>query len=521
MKRYFRMLIIIGLLGLLGFVQRLPLYAEETLVPSAGYDAAMTRGVAAFNTRAYPHAVEMFEAVLSVRPDDPRAVYLLGLAEVKAGRYQDAERDLKRALDLYTEHDAIDLALSEAYLKQEKYAQARDALNKITGMPSPLVPYYKGLAAQGLGEHQQAVTFLSSAVAAAKEQNLDWLEAAQYHLGLSQQREKQYQQAGESFSEVIRQTPETYRGQEAEKRFQIVQKEQISEQEKKRVSIWGATVSTGLQYDSNVILEPSAPVLKSTLKQKRDNRFLAQVDFDYKPYPSSFWGGGYTFYQTLHLHSALHDFNVHSHEPTLFFKYDRNRLQARLDYRFVYTEVGEAPYVKNHVLQPSLTIVHHPTRSTQLFYRWDRHTYKGINFFPDNAERSGTNHALGMTEHLYFRQGRRALQLGYVVDNEDSSSDWEAIGHRFFAEAEADFGSRMQGLVNVDYTRRDYPHRNSFVTPPEERDDRILTLSGRLSRALSEVLELSAQYTFVHHDSNLSIFNYRRSIYSIVLSGRI
>jgi tetratricopeptide (TPR) repeat protein len=489
--------------------------------PSVDYDFYMTRGVAAYNAQSYDRADADFQTALSARPEDPRATYLLGLSEVKEGKYAEAEQTLFRALELNTQKQDIYLALGEVSLKQEAYASAVEILEKIGGTKSPLAAYYLGLAYNGVGAYDRAVAPLSEALERAERENLDWAEGARYHLGISQYRVGQLAEAKKSFAGVRGNVPGSHRAEQSEQFLRQIEDGVALATENRRVSAWGVDLGIGLQYDDNVILDPSALTPVSSGGRKKDTRFVLQVDADYKRHPTSAWGAGYTFYQTLHSHAKLKDYNVQTHEPSLFLLYDQDRLKTRLDYAFTYTEVGESPYVKSHRLTPSLTLLHWPALSTRLFYRLDHHLYNKTAAFPENEERTGTNHAFGATVYRYADQGRRALWVGYVVDIEQADAEeWSGTGHQVLGGAEMLFDGGTRAYLSGDYTRRLYEHPSTFVNPPVERDDNIYTLSGRLSQPFMERMTVSLQYTYSRNESNLPIFDYTRGISSILLSGR-
>jgi len=501
------------------------IFAEDR--PLTVYDFQMTKGANLFNDRQYEAAEAAFREALLARPNDGRATYLMGLSEVKQGEYPQAEEDLQAALTLYAQKDDVYLALGEAYLKQEKYAKAVETLKKIVGKENPLIPYYQGLAYEGLHDDDPAIPLLSDALRQAEALHLDWAETARYHLGLAQYRKKQYPDARQSFTGVSKSAPDSLRGKKSELFLQRIEDGVAFSRTGERIAAWGIVASAGFQYDSNVVLEPSLASVIAPVERKTDHRFLFQIDADYKPHPTSAWGAGYTFHQTLHSHSALKDFNVQSHEPKIFLVYDKERLQTRVDYIFNYTEVGETPYATSHALHPLLTIVHRPAFSTQLSYRLNYHVYKAISFFTENESRTGTNHALGATEHFYFNQGKQGLRIGYLYDQESAdgdanSDDWDATGHQILFGAQAQIDGGWHAEATADYTHRDYTHANSFARSGEgpKRNDHVYALGGHIAHEFSKAMEVGLQYAYVRNDSNLAVFDYDRSIYSILLSGR-
>jgi hypothetical protein len=74
--------------------------------------------------------------------------------------------------------------------------------------------------------------------------------------------------------------------------------------------------------------------------------------------------------------------------------------------------------------------------------------------------------------------------------------------------------------LEFDYYLQNYDNANSFSPDgTTRRRDRIIFFTGSLSRDLTDSLSVSLEYNYTRDQSNVSVFDYTRSIYSITLSG--
>ena len=114
-----------------------------------------------------PAAVEAFNKALAAQPDDPRALYYLGLHEVQAG---DSRAALKRwqALEAKSPPDAPFLPM----LRAEIARVARDAgVAANTAMPQPSREQQEAMAAMAPEQRQQAIRGMVEGLAARLKDN--------------------------------------------------------------------------------------------------------------------------------------------------------------------------------------------------------------------------------------------------------------------------------------------------------------------------------------------------------------
>jgi len=73
-----------------------------------------SEGMTARQNEDWPTAIARFKAALSLKPDDPDILYMLGTSQAFAGHFKDARHSLEQALDLAPNNNDIRLALARA-----------------------------------------------------------------------------------------------------------------------------------------------------------------------------------------------------------------------------------------------------------------------------------------------------------------------------------------------------------------------------------------------------------------------
>ncbi len=113
-------------------------------------DSLIERGGIYIDLGQYDRAIQDFDQALSLRPDDPPAHGAKGDAEFDAGRFSEAEDDLRTASDHDPKMAYYPLWLDMAMSRQGKDGGAelaeRAAKLDLTAWPGPVVQFYLGRA---------------------------------------------------------------------------------------------------------------------------------------------------------------------------------------------------------------------------------------------------------------------------------------------------------------------------------------------------------------------------------------
>jgi tetratricopeptide (TPR) repeat protein len=493
-------------------------YGQSPL-PSKEYDLKMARGVNALNRQKYEEAEKAFLQALAARPNDVEATYSLGVVQLSQGRYELAEGTLQKVQTLDPRFGRVHLELGRVVFHMGRYDVALAALLKADKLDTgedqrqAMIQYYLGLTYHKMERFQEAAPKLLRAAALSEELSVQ----ARYLAGVAFYRQGLFEDAAEEFNEVIGREPSSEQAASA--------KQFLNEMEKTKPlrKPWGVSVSLGAQYDSNVILLPDPFPLPEGISNEGDVRLVGVLQGSYGFLETTRWLGGvkYSIYQSLH--QDLDEFNVQSHDLGLSFLH---RIPAMpYQFRFTYDLMdvlldGEA-YLIGHAA--GLTTVLRPglNGQTDILYRFQSRDFRESDRFPNNDDRTGTNHAAGVSHgRSVFGWGLR-VQAGYTFDLESADGDdWDYRGHRL------DLGLMFPRFyvdpsIKAELTIRNYDHPNSLSsdTPPDHREDTVQVYTVTLQRPINRWLTGTAQYAVQMNSSNIEVYDYDRQIVSVSVTA--
>ncbi len=284
-------------------------------------------------------------------------------------------------------------------------------------------------------------------------------------------------------------------------------------EEKKLERPYHINLITGIEQDSNVILEPDNPPDEE--ERKSDIRGVVYVAAGVTPIKTGNLNLSvdYTLYQSAHAH--LSNFNVQYHkiEPhinvTLW-----DFLTPEAGYSLEYIFFGDEDYSRVHTGYGKLTLQEGKHLATEAVYEYRDNRYWDTELFEENSIRSGFQNTLGLRQHFSF--DRLSGNLFFLGDYERTDTKyWDYNGFRTGAELLYSFSSWYLSLSG-EYNERRY--RDDFPDFDERRSDEMQLYTVGITYLFSEKAGLTLSESYTINDSNLDIFKYRRNIVGLFLS---
>ena len=504
--------------------------AAPAQVPNETYDFSITKGLVEFGRQHYEQAAIFFEQARQAMPGDPEAIEYLGQTLLRLKRYPEAENLFQ---DLTARHPTrpqswLGLAISQSQLG--KYHEAVKSLEQAQKLDpqNPLIYFYQGVVSHELKSFNQSSALFSRAMALSPDLTPTvryYTGMTYYERGLIDQAQKELEAAiasGEPESDLAR----TARA--------ILQQRMAAPKGPKP---WDLSLSVSGQYDSNVVLLPigiQPPGGSTGISQKHDFRTTYYARGEYRPIQTSEWTAGiaYGFYQSLQ--QQLTAFNIQDHAPSVFVQRQIGAVTARLQYAFDYVLVGGDPFLLAHALQPIITVAEGDSYFTQLQLRYQNKDFQDDRF-AGNSFRDGKNWLAGVTQYAYFASGRGYVRLGYTFDTDrtgggspgaaipgvQSNADWAYTAHRVSVGLAVPELWTLKPSFAFDYYHLNYENPNSFSPGgTTKRRDNVLFFTATIGRSLTDWLTISAEYNYTRDQSNLAVFDYNRSIFSLTVSSR-
>ncbi|MBY0248656.1 MAG: tetratricopeptide repeat protein [Nitrospiraceae bacterium] len=514
-------------LCILGVVLHQPVWAQA---PNETYDFSMTKGVVEFGRGRYEQAALLFEQARQARPNDTEAADYLGQTLLRLKKYREAEvlfQDLTKDTAVSAQ-SWLGLAISQGQLR--KYHEALASLEQAQKLDPkhPLVYFYQGVVSHELRSFNQSSALFSRAMALSP----DLTPTVRYYTGISYYERGLLEQAQKELEVAIASGgPESELAQTA--RTILQQRTAVPKGAKQ----WDMSLSASGQYDTNVVLLPlgvQPPGGTTGISQKDDFRTTIYARGEYRPIQTPVWTAGatYGFYQSFH--QKLAAFDIQDHAPSVFLQRQFGIVTARLQYAFDYVRVGQDPFLLTHAVQPIVTIAESNNLFTQLQLRYQNKNFQDDRFI-GNSFRDGTNWLAGITQYAYFSDGTGHVRLGYTFDTDQtgggspsvatpgvqSHADWAYKAHRLSVGLSLPEFWTIRSTFAFDYYRLDYDNPNSFSPNGAiRRRDSIMFVTASIGRRLTDWLSISADYNYTRDQSNLTVFDYNRSVFSLTLSSR-
>ena len=280
---------------------------------------------------------------------------------------------------------------------------------------------------------------------------------------------------------------------------------------------WQLRAATGVQYDSNVRLEPHTAgagdrddaaflfVAGGHFDLLRSERLLLRLDYD--------------FYQTLH--PDLDDFDFRSHRVAGLASWAVRRwLRASVQGGYDHYTLGSHAYLQEPFVLPFLSIAEGSRGTTQLLYRHGEQDYLHAPF-DGLLDRDGPSDRAGFDQRVFLGGQTRYATLGYEYGRDRPRRAAGADFDRVTNQAHVGVGLPVGWETAVEllylYRNDDYTKPNSQAGFRKTRQDDEHHFYAGAKRDLTRHLNVQLAYYGTINASNIGVFDYRRSVVSLLL----
>jgi tetratricopeptide (TPR) repeat protein len=493
------------------------------------YELTLSKGLVKFGKGEYADAEALFRQALQLKPGDPEATEHLAQTLIRLKRYGEAEELFSKiAAQQPSGETLLGLAIAQYY--QEKHSDALESLERAERLipDHPLVHFYRGLALNKLGRFEQAATAFDRAILLSP----DLAPEGHYQRGLARYGLGMVDEARAEFRAIVSTQPESELARSA-RRFLGEIRAPVTPGLKR----WNLDLALSGQYDSNVVLLPlgvQPPGGPTGISRKDDFRAVIYGRGEYRPIQTDLWtvGLSYGFYRSFH--RRLHGFDVEDHTPGISVtRRFGNSAEFSLQYVYDYVTVGHSPFLISHAVHPVLTVRESDRLFTQLHAQYQNKDFQHGKF-ETNSVRDGKNWLAGFTQYVLYANRAGHIRLGYFFDTDrtgggspsapvapqTTNADWAYTGHRLTTGLGLPAVWTIKTDLSFDYYRQNYDNPNSFSADRRTaRRDNIYIFTATASKELTSWLNLAFEYNYTRDQNNIQVFDYARSVYSLMLAG--
>lgn len=278
-------------------------------------------------------------------------------------------------------------------------------------------------------------------------------------------------------------------------------------------------ITTGYQYDTNVILNAPGIPIPEDIGKKDDSRLVFNLSGSYLPFKSSRGDVAlnYAFFQSQH--AELDDFNVTQNLAEIAGKYRiDDRYTIRYSTVFQHLLLGSKLFDYAVVTGPSMTIHAAEGQTTNVDFRYRSTEYENVSIFKNNSIRSGSNYSGAITHSIFFSPST-VVRVGYTGDvDKTRSSLWDGVGHKVNFEGSLILGKSSMLDIYGEYYRKDYEGIYSSIGGKRHDD----AWSGVVTTTtyFEDKYGVSLRCLYTRNISNVPAFNISRVIPSILFDVR-
>jgi hypothetical protein len=423
--------------------------------------------------------ISMFTALLAVMPAlaaeknmerDYEIALTKGQYAIELQDYASAIEHLKNALKLKPNGQTARISLGVAYSRSGDQAAARDVLQQAVAADASdaRARYELALVLAKLGQAEEARSQMTQA---AKSNDPEVIAAAKGYL-------------------------------------------EGTGGEKPRLTV---KLAGGVQYDSNVILEPDAAVTPGVKNADWRALFILNGAYTFLDTGRADAKIGYIFYQTLH--QDLTDYNVQQHTGRLAGRYNMSKtMSVDLEYDFIYSFVGGDHYSTSNLFAFRLPANLTPESLTELHASYEAKRFFDTPVFTGQPDRNGSDTSVG-AGHTIMLDKRSGVAFDYTYDRNAATEDsWSYAGNKVTVNALAEWED-YKVFGSLSY----YDRRYDAIAPgyTEKRHDGVQEYAAGATWKAGKGWSVTLSDDYTINDSNLPIYQYTRNIVSLIAEIRL
>jgi hypothetical protein len=473
-----------------------PLYGSENL---------LEKGIAEYKSENYEEALDILLAVRYEQPASSVAAFYLGLTHKQMREYRLAERSFRDAVTLSPPVKDAYLELAEVLYTLDALGEAKEWVEKSDqeGIRPAHAAFLKGLILLKEGKADDAINAFQNAK--KLDQNLS--QSADFQIAAAHIQRQRFEEAKKSLRTL----------QDVDPLSDIASfSKEYEKALTKGLDIykpWQFRVGLAYQFDDNVVLKPGTDIPGVDISGEEDSSIVGTLNVMYAPLLSGpfFLRCHYDLYSNMYFHTTSHNLFTQAISVVPGYAIKNGALTLPVSYAHMWVE-GDS-YMGLLTMKPTVQIALYPDHIAQFTIGYDKRELVESTLDPDEDRDGGIFNASAGYIHP-FKEGRGVLNILYEYSNDDTDGkNWANIGNRFIINCLIpDLIKNTRLILAGDIFLQDYKYTNTVFE--KKRNDDTYTVSVTAITEIVKALYLNLQYSHIRADSNISVYDYSRNIYT-------
>lgn len=472
--------------------------------------ATIEKGIGQYKHENYEEALVTLKTARQEEPQSSLAAYYLGLTYKQMQNYQEAIPNLKDAITFSPKIKGALLELIDCFYQLGKFDDAMYWISQAQadGVRPAQVVFMKGLVLLKDEKWEDAIAAFKD----AKDLDPSMAQACNYQIGMAYLKGKKIDYAQKAFTEVVITDPNSNMANFANEYVSTLSKR------KEAMKPFRFTFDAAWQYDDNVILKPDDTAIAANISDKADSRQVYTASGEYNHMFNDWLGARalYTFYYAKQSNLGFYDTLVNNFtiQPTIYLQ------DALITFPsgYSHTLVNDKAYLSSPYASGIYNIMVGDSNMGQASISYKNEDYLWAPSIPDE-NRDGNNLAGSLGWYQFFSDKKGFLNLRYAMDKDWTRGDnWEYLGNRVsatFLAPGAMINSALEKFnltISGDIFFQNFSKSNTVYNV--HRKDTVYTVSALAAYKIFKDAQIQLQYTHVVDNSNISVYQYTRNIYS-------
>lgn len=484
--------------------------AEEAQTASAPESRNIINGKENLKAENIEEAIEDFKLAREEAPGSAVAAYFLGIAYKKALAYDDALKNLSDAVTLVPAVSEAVLELAEVHYQLGDYDKAMENLRLAEGLgvkPAETA-FIKGLIFLKQGRNREA----RGSFRRAKSLDATLTQNADYQIAMASLRDGNLDEAKEIFREIIVRDPNADIAQFAKQYMDVVASKLKADR------LLKITVDLQYQYDDNVLLKPGDSTVAADITNEGDWASVEILRTEYAPKIGNRAAlkAQYSFYNISHRNLASHDVMSHTFSLVPGYNSEIGSFSAIMSYN--YTMVDDFKYIQTYSVTPTYQFSTGRGHFASVFVKAQKKEYIRPAFIPEE-DRDSDEWGAGASWYYLLAENSGFFNISYAFNHEDTQgTNWQYNGHKLGAGLSYPVTASVRFNLGGEAYLQDFEDKNTVFN--KVRKDKTYTGSSTLSYAVTDDIDAQLQYNFVRGDSNVTVYDYQKNVYSAGIEAR-
>lgn len=472
---------------------------------AADVDSSLEQGITLYKKENFDEAVVLLKKARQEDPNSSLAAYYLGITYKQLQDYKLAKGQLTDAVTLTPKIKEALVELIEVLYQLGEIEEAKSyiATAERENIKPSQVAFLKGLVLLKAGENMDAITAFEN----AKVIDPSLAQAADYQVGIANLKEKRFAEAKKVFHEIIILDPNSDLAGLSNEYMEALKRKEEAERP------FRATLNVSGQYDTNVLLKPGDDTVATGISDESDWREVVTFMGQGRKKFNDNLGidGQYSMYFAHQNDLGAYDVLSHTVVVTPNYYFKNGTLGIASGYN--YTDVGRSKYMTTISASPLINYIIGNKHMLQANFKYQKKDFARDPFIPDE-DRNSNDYGGGLGYYFFFAENKGFFGLHYGLNKEDAKGvNWRYLGNRFTATVLYPFFKKFKLSVAGDAFLQDFSDTNTIFRV--KRDDKVYTVSSMLAYNFWKEAELQFRYTYVRDNSNITVYDYDRSIYGL------